>query len=149
MKLGKFSGAKAANALGTAAGVGTGMLLSNGLSHIIPMENKTAVKGIVTAFGVAGMILFSGDGTVSKIAKDVSMGVAVQQTKELAKEFITPHLPDGNGAVTKFINASFENDAATNAPVNVKRLASPHQYMMRMANPSYDSKPVGGGFQAV
>jgi hypothetical protein len=154
MKLGKFTTSKASGALGTAVGVGAGMLLSNGLKSVIPVNNETAVKGIVAAAGVAGMILISGNDTISKIAKNVAIGAAVQQTTSLAKEFATPHLPSGNGKVAKFINASFENDTVIPvvASSQVKRLANP----MRMASPNSESYAHiseriigGGGFQTV
>lgn len=137
MKVGNFSASKASKTLGTAAGVVSGMVLSNGISSVVPLENKTASKAVVALVGVATAVLASGSDSLAKTARNVGIGMAAQQVKEIVKEVVAPHLPDND-----FIKESFEQTTSVSttearAALNARRkrrMASPMPY--RMGSPA-------------
>lgn len=103
MKIGKVSAEKVGSALAQTGGLVAGMLVSNGVSKAIPLDNSLASKGIVLGVGLAALTLVSGQDTGTKIVRSIGAGIAGQQAKEIIKEVATPHLPD-----VKFIKDSFE-----------------------------------------
>jgi len=134
MKIAKFSTKKTVSAVGQTAAVAGGMLLSNGVSSVLPFDNKTAAKGIVAALGLAGAIFIDGNDMVSKIAQGLSLGMSAQQVKELVKDVAQSSLPANDGSkINEFINAAFENNAV--AQTTMRSMGNPN-FRFRLANPN-------------
>lgn len=150
MKVTKPTPKKAIGFAGQAAAIVGGMMLSNGVSSVIPFDNKTAVKGILAAAGIVGASVFAGSDTTSKAIQSICVGITAQQAKELVKELGGQHLPADDGtAVKSFVNAMFEQGSgavATSTPA----LNSPYKFALANgAQPQPVSAPVKKGFSLV
>lgn len=144
MKLEKITAKKAVGVVGQTTGFVGGMVLSNGVSDAIPVENKNTARAIVAAAGLVGALVIPGSSSIAKTGKAASIGMAAQQLKEIVVDVIKPHLPENNGKVAQFVNASLENNGpkliAAPTPVkNPKQLGNPH--LFRMANAAAVEQP--------
>lgn len=127
MKLKKITTANATSTIGQGMAVVGGMLVSNGVSAVLPIQNKTVAKAILTAVGFAGAIA----GSNSKVLSGVALGMGVQQAKELIKDVVADKLPANDGSTVKnFINSAFENNGGV---AQAPALNSPYRF--RLANP--------------
>lgn len=151
MKLQKFKADNAGSALATVLGVATGAMLSGGVSGAIPVKNKTAVKAIVAVTGVALASLVGGQDTMAKVVRNIGVGIAAQQGKEVLSDTLKPMLPANTNIVTKFLHDSLGSETASVSGGELAkslaraRMGNPDQFAM--ANP----EPVsyGGSFAAI
>lgn len=132
---------KAGSTIATATGIGTGMLVSNGVTSTVPFDNKNAARALVLAAGLAGAIFINGKTRLAKFGKDASIGMVAQQGKALLTDAVKDHLPKGDGVVNEFINASFEVPNITTGPTTKSmnspfmRLGTPDVYRSQLGNP--------------
>lgn len=149
MKLQKFKTDNATGALGTATGVIVGAMLSSGVSGVIPMNNKTAVKAIVGVTGLALATFVGGTDTAAKAIRTIGAGMAAQQGKEMISDAVKPHLPAATGKGSQFLHDAlgspeqFKMASALGARVRRvrKKLGNP-DFQMAQAIPQ-------GGFAAI
>ena len=151
MKIEKFKTENATSALGQAAGVAAGAMLSSGVSGVIPIKNKLAVKGIVAVTGVALATMVGGKDTAAAAIKSIGVGMAAQQAKEMISDVVSPMLPSKPGKLNQFLRDAVGAKPAV-APEAMSgvlaarlaraRMGNPDQY--RMANPLLE-----GSFAAI
>lgn len=94
MKVTKIKTSNVGNALGSAAGIAVGALASNAVVGLIPIDNATGKRALVAVAGALAASVVAGTDTTASIVRNVCIGMAGQQTKELVKEFATPYAPD-------------------------------------------------------
>ncbi|WP_323027979.1 hypothetical protein [Gelidibacter japonicus] len=142
MKIQKFKTDNAGNALGTAAGVIAGAMLSSGVSGAIPMQNKTAAKAIVAVAGVALTAFVGGQDAGAKAVRNIGIGMTAQQGKEIISEAVKPMLPASTGKATQFLHdalgsgglaVSLNARSAMAARLGRARMGNPD--LFKMANP--------------
>lgn len=144
MKIKKVTGNSVGNAVETVLGVAVGAMLSNGVSEIIPIGNKTAVKALVAGAGILGAAVIGGDDTLSKLARNASIGMAGQQGKEIIVDTVKPMLPAATGSgVNKFLHDVFESSTISEPALS---LASPMYLANPYADESQEFAPVNNGF---
>lgn len=142
MKIQKFKTDNAANALGTAAGVVAGAMLSSGVSGAIPMQNKTAAKAIVAVAGVALTAFVGGQDAGAKAVRNIGIGMAAQQGKEIISDAVKPMLPANTGKATQFLHdavgggsAPVQGAVAASMAARLGRARMGNPDLFKMANP--------------
>lgn len=103
MKFKKPNASSVGSTLGAAAGIAVGAMVSNGVVGLIPIDHSVGKKALVAVAAAVGAAVISGQDTTSEVARNLCIGMAGQQVKNLVQEVAKPYAPD-----SKFIKDALE-----------------------------------------
>lgn len=153
MNFQKPNGKRVTEAIVSVVAVGAGMILSKGISEVIPVDNSIAKKAITGTLGLVGSTVIGGSDAIAKAGKGLCVGMAATQVVEGVSEATASLLPANDGTAAKrFVNAALGSNgsgstlAAPRRKGRVRRrLGTVQPNEFRLASPDLMSNGVTSG----